>query len=119
MMPIRRINAETRAERNNTARSASSHYQPQVISTDCSDLVRRSLHRLSERLVHAASDIPAPLPASARIPQRPFVSMLQNSWNSQIEALFRRTRDLDQQVVDWARKALYGGEAGRSKPESE
>ncbi|KAH9903214.1 hypothetical protein C8Q73DRAFT_634741 [Cubamyces lactineus] len=75
------------------------------------------LHRLSERLVHASSDIPAPLPASARIPQRPFVSMLQNSWNSQVEALFRRTRDLDQQVVDWARKTLYGGEAGRSKPE--
>lgn len=76
-----------------------------------------SLHHLSERLVNASSDIPAPTPAAARIPQRHFVSMLQNSWNSQVEALFRHSGDLDQRVVDWARKTLYGGEADRAKPE--
>ncbi|KAI0366551.1 hypothetical protein BV20DRAFT_971713 [Pilatotrama ljubarskyi] len=78
---------------------------------------RADLHHLSERLVNAASDIPAPVPAAARIPQRPFVSMLQSSWNNQVEALFRRTRDIDQHVVEWARRTLYGGEAGRTKPE--
>ncbi|EIW53215.1 uncharacterized protein TRAVEDRAFT_31464 [Trametes versicolor FP-101664 SS1] len=78
---------------------------------------RFDLHHLSERLVNASSDIPAPTPAAARIPQRHFVSMLQNSWNSQVEALFRHSGDLDQRVVDWARKTLYGGEADRAKPE--
>ncbi|KAI0634571.1 hypothetical protein C8Q77DRAFT_1055426 [Trametes polyzona] len=74
---------------------------------------RVDLHHLSERLVNASSDIPAPTPAAARIPHRPFVSMLQNGWNNQIEALFRSTRDLDQQVMDWARKTLYGGDVKR------
>ncbi|KAI0672136.1 hypothetical protein C8Q78DRAFT_971404 [Trametes maxima] len=78
---------------------------------------RADLHHLSDRLVNASSDIPAPLSAAARIPQRPFAAMLQNSWNKQVEALFRRTGDLDKQVVDWARKTLYGGEASRNKPE--
>ncbi|KAH9848103.1 hypothetical protein C2E23DRAFT_740146 [Lenzites betulinus] len=78
---------------------------------------RVDLHRLSERMVNASSDIPAPTPAAARIPQRPFLSMLQNSWNNQVEALFRRSGDLDQQVVDWARKTLYGGDASRTKSE--
>ncbi|KAI0819864.1 hypothetical protein BC628DRAFT_1331797 [Trametes gibbosa] len=77
---------------------------------------RVDLHRLSERMANASSDIPAPIPAAARIPQRPFMSMLQNSWNNQVEALFRRTGDLDQQVVDWARRTLYGGEGGGTKP---
>ncbi|KAI0649742.1 hypothetical protein C8Q79DRAFT_901519 [Trametes meyenii] len=78
---------------------------------------RVDLHHLSDRLVNASSDIPAPLSAAARIPQRPFTEMLQNSWNNQVEALFRRAGDLDKQVVEWARRTLYGGEAGRTKPE--
>ena len=73
------------------------------------------MHYLSERLVNAAADIPAPVPASQRIPERPFVTMLQHQWNAQIEALFRRTGQLDEQVVDWARRTLYGGEGGRTK----
>ena len=76
-----------------------------------------SMHHLSERLVNAAADIPAPIPASQRIPERPFMSTLQGSWNSQIEALFRGTQELDQQVVSWARRTLYGGDASRTKPE--
>ncbi|KAI8996682.1 hypothetical protein BD414DRAFT_478759 [Trametes punicea] len=78
---------------------------------------RTDLHRLSERLVNASSEIPAPVPASARIQQRPFISMLQSGWNNHIEALFRQTRDLDHRVLEWARKTLYGGEAGRTTPE--
>ena len=73
------------------------------------------MHHLSERLVNAAADIPAPIPASQRIPERPFVTMLQHQWNAQIEALFRRIGQLDEQVVDWARRTLYGGEGGRTK----
>ena len=75
------------------------------------------MHNLSERLVNAAADIPAPIPASQRIPERPFATILQSGWNAQIEALFRRTRELDQQIVEWGRKTLYGGEASRTKPE--
>ncbi|KAI0704189.1 hypothetical protein C8T65DRAFT_654161 [Cerioporus squamosus] len=78
---------------------------------------RADMHHLSERLVNAAADIPAPIPAAQRIPERPFMSMLQDSWNNQIEALFRRTGELDQQVVDWGRRTLYGGAAGRTKSE--
>ncbi|TFK85848.1 hypothetical protein K466DRAFT_493937 [Polyporus arcularius HHB13444] len=78
---------------------------------------RADMHHLSERLVNAAADIPAPIPASQRIPERPFMSMLQDSWNTQIAALFRRTGDLDRQVVEWGRKTLYGGDADRTKPE--
>ncbi|KAI0752563.1 hypothetical protein C8Q80DRAFT_1146936 [Daedaleopsis nitida] len=78
---------------------------------------RADMHHLSQRLVNAASDIPAPIPASQRIPERPFTAMLQSQWNTQIEALFRSTRALDQQVVEWGRKTLYGGDAGRTKPE--
>ena len=75
------------------------------------------MHHLSQRLINAAADIPAPLPAAQRIPERPFVAMLQHQWNKQIEALFSRTRQIDDQVVDWGRKTLYGGDAGRTKPE--
>ncbi|KAI1792731.1 hypothetical protein LXA43DRAFT_972392 [Ganoderma leucocontextum] len=75
------------------------------------------LHHLSERLVNAAVDIPAPIPASQRIPDRTFVAALQSQWNSQIEALFRGARELDQQAVEWGRKTLYGGNASRTKPE--
>ncbi|RPD61834.1 hypothetical protein L226DRAFT_612189 [Lentinus tigrinus ALCF2SS1-7] len=77
---------------------------------------RADMHHLSERLVNAAADIPAPIPASKRIPKRPFMSVVQSSWNTQIEALFHRTRELDQQVVDWGRKILYGGDASGTKP---
>ncbi|OSD00961.1 hypothetical protein PYCCODRAFT_1478746 [Trametes coccinea BRFM310] len=73
------------------------------------------LHRLSERLVNASSDIPAPLPAAARVQHRPFTAMLQSGWNNQIEALFRGTRDLDQRAAEWARKTLYGGAANSRK----
>lgn len=76
-----------------------------------------SLHRLSERLVNAAADIPTPIPASQRIPDRTFVAALQGQWNSQIEALFRGARELDQQAVEWGRKMLYGGDASKTKPE--
>ncbi|KAJ2996431.1 hypothetical protein NUW54_g7243 [Trametes sanguinea] len=75
----------------------------------------KDLHRLSERLVNSSSDIPAPVPAAARVQHHPFTSMLQSGWNNQIEALFRGTRDIDQQVVQWARKTLYGGEADSTK----
>ena len=75
------------------------------------------MHHLSQRLVNAAADIPAPVPASQRIPQRPFVSMLKDKWNSQIEAVFRGTGRLEEDVAGWARKALYGGDADRTKPQ--
>ncbi|KAI0772995.1 hypothetical protein BD413DRAFT_473850 [Trametes elegans] len=77
---------------------------------------REDLHHLSDRLVNASSDIPAPVPAVDRIPQRPFTSELQNSWNHQLEALFRGAGNLDQKIIEWGRKTLYGGEAGRTKP---
>ncbi|KAH9925017.1 uncharacterized protein BXZ73DRAFT_103395 [Epithele typhae] len=71
------------------------------------------MHNLSQRLVNAAADIPTPVPAAQRIPQKPFMAMIQQKWNSQIDALFRGTRDLDQQVEDWGRRTLYGGDASR------
>ncbi|EJF59874.1 hypothetical protein DICSQDRAFT_156037 [Dichomitus squalens LYAD-421 SS1] len=75
------------------------------------------LHRLSERLVNAAADIPAPVPASQRIPDRTFVTALQSQWNSQIETVFRGARQLDRSIIEWGRKTLYGGDASRTKPE--
>lgn len=74
-----------------------------------------SMHHLSQRLVNAAADVPASIPASQRIPERPFTTTLQGQWNKQIEAIFRYTRELDQHVVAWGRKTLYGGDTSRTK----
>ncbi|OBZ76294.1 ATP synthase subunit gamma, mitochondrial [Grifola frondosa] len=47
---------------------------------------RSDLHKLSRRLVDASANIPAPKPASERIAHRPFLSMLQSRWNTQLES---------------------------------
>lgn len=73
-----------------------------------------SLHALSRRLVEADTIIPAPPPASERIHQRPFDTMLKHQWNIQVEALFHAVGDWDRRVVDWGRRVLYGGDASPS-----
>ncbi|EPT03244.1 hypothetical protein FOMPIDRAFT_1047233 [Fomitopsis schrenkii] len=75
---------------------------------------RVDLHALSRRLVEADTIIPAPLPASERIHQRPFDTMLKHQWNIQVEALFHAVGDWDRRVVDWGRRVLYGGDASPS-----
>ncbi|KAH9944923.1 hypothetical protein B0H21DRAFT_694243 [Amylocystis lapponica] len=72
---------------------------------------RLDLHRLSERLLDAPSDIPAPIPASQRITYHPFSSMLKSQWNAQVETVFRAAGEWDQRVMGWSRRLLYGGDA--------
>ena len=101
----------------NTTTSGRVRMDAVILTRNFTLMLLPSLHHLSERLVNAAADITAPIPASQRIPDRTFVAALQSQWNSQIEALFRGAGELDRQVVEWGRKALYGGDVSRTKPE--
>ncbi|KAG8216090.1 hypothetical protein J3R82DRAFT_8091, partial [Butyriboletus roseoflavus] len=68
-----------------------------------------SLHLLSERLVDASATIPGTLPASARIVERPFTTMLQSQWNEHVANVFSTVGKWERRASDWASKVLYGG----------
>ncbi|KAK7463476.1 hypothetical protein VKT23_006825 [Stygiomarasmius scandens] len=66
------------------------------------------LHIQSVRLVETPNVIQAPPPAASRIPEKPFLSLLEAKWNEQIEGLYNWARESDRHVVEWGRKVLYG-----------
>ncbi|KAI0088363.1 hypothetical protein BDY19DRAFT_950527 [Irpex rosettiformis] len=68
---------------------------------------RVDLHKLSIRLTDASTIPVGPLPASERIQHRPFVSMMKNQWNIQVETLFRSIGDLNRKAGDWTKRTLY------------
>ncbi|KAH0831223.1 hypothetical protein J3R83DRAFT_13802, partial [Lanmaoa asiatica] len=67
-----------------------------------------SLHLLSEQLADASATIPGPLPASARIVERPFTTMLQSRWNEHVANVFSTVEGWERRASDWTRKVLYG-----------
>ncbi|KAF9810973.1 hypothetical protein IEO21_06730 [Rhodonia placenta] len=72
---------------------------------------RSDLHKLSQRLLDAPSNIPAPASAAQRIVRHPFASLLKNQWNTQLETLFQGADGWGRRVSDWTRDKLYGGGA--------
>ncbi|KAH7883022.1 hypothetical protein F5I97DRAFT_168563 [Phlebopus sp. FC_14] len=70
--------------------------------------LRSDLHILSERLINASTVVPSPPPASARIAQRPFVSLLQSKWNEELAGVFAAVGKWERTASDWGRKILYG-----------
>ncbi|PCH36757.1 hypothetical protein WOLCODRAFT_140569 [Wolfiporia cocos MD-104 SS10] len=76
----------------------------------CTDLLK-----LSQKLCDTHSDMDAPPPASQRIVQHPFSSMLKSQWNAQIEALFQSSGDWSRRTADWSQQVLYGGHAAPPK----
>ncbi|KAI9567769.1 hypothetical protein HD554DRAFT_2023428 [Boletus coccyginus] len=69
---------------------------------------RNDLHALSGRLVDASATTPGPLPASARIVERPFTTMLQSRWNEHVATVFSTVGRWERQASDGAKKVLYG-----------
>ncbi|KAI0783246.1 hypothetical protein C8Q75DRAFT_726356 [Abortiporus biennis] len=78
---------------------------------------KKDLHRLSRRLLDASTEIPAPLPAVERIQRKPFLSMIQARWNSQLESVFKGFGQLDTRAVEWGKRVLYG-DGSDSSPKS-
>lgn len=73
---------------------------------------RRDLRVLSLRLSDAPAIPPnAPTSAAARIQEKPFTSLLQSRWNTQMESVFKSLGQWDERVADWGRESLYGGDA--------
>ncbi|ETW77448.1 hypothetical protein HETIRDRAFT_326986 [Heterobasidion irregulare TC 32-1] len=70
---------------------------------------RRDLHTLSRRLLEPPSSHPAPPPASARIVQQPFLSLIKNQWNEKLTSLYRSTGDFEDRAMEWGKRVLYGG----------
>ncbi|THV07294.1 hypothetical protein K435DRAFT_772649, partial [Dendrothele bispora CBS 962.96] len=66
------------------------------------------LHIQSVRLVETPNVVQAPPSAASRIPEKPFLSMLEAKWNDQIETVFNWARDSDKNIVEWGRRVLYG-----------
>lgn len=67
-----------------------------------------SIHAISQRLVNASTIVPAPPSASARIPHRPFTSLLKEQWNQQTAIVFEKLREWEEKAEEWGTKTLYG-----------
>ena len=66
-----------------------------------------SMHAISQRLVDSTV-VPVPPPASARIPHRPFTSLLKEEWNQQTAVVFEKLREWEDKAEEWGTKTLYG-----------
>ncbi|KAN0094607.1 hypothetical protein V8E55_002894 [Tylopilus felleus] len=69
---------------------------------------RTDLHRLSDTLVDASAGLPGPVPASKRIVERPFTTMLQARWNAHVAGAYATVGRWERRASEWTRRALYG-----------
>jgi len=69
---------------------------------------RDDLHTLSARLLGADTTIQGPAPASARIVERPFATMLQSRWNAHVANVFGTVGGWERKGSEWVHGMLYG-----------
>ncbi|PBK99735.1 hypothetical protein ARMGADRAFT_918707 [Armillaria gallica] len=69
---------------------------------------RKDLHQLSVRLVETPSVVIAPPSAASRIAHKPFASVIHETWNGEVGAVYHWVRTSDKRLQEWGRKLLYG-----------
>ncbi|KAK0202542.1 hypothetical protein DFS33DRAFT_1341027 [Desarmillaria ectypa] len=68
----------------------------------------KDLHQLSVRLVETPNVVIAPPSAASRIAHRPFASLIHETWNGEVDAVYHWVRTSDKRLQEWGRKLLYG-----------
>ncbi|KAK0473856.1 hypothetical protein IW261DRAFT_1655856 [Armillaria novae-zelandiae] len=69
---------------------------------------RKDLHQLSMHLIETLNVVIAPPSAMSQIAHKLFASVIHETWNGEVGAVYNWVRTSDKRLQEWGHRLLYG-----------